>query len=222
LFSKDNSNKKIYNIKNIKNSHILNKYKDKETDKDKVVDNDKNEATFAETMKKEIRIDSLKNLNITNFEKYHDLKLALLATKEQVKTMKNMHKLIEEDLNVFNMVDTRDIANNENFFVKTQKDKNKTKILNAFKKPKIDDVDSFVYYNNNLLNIYNRPYSKTLKVENDKKSKKKFCMKRKKHLFNFYCGKPHMIDLNDDYSRSGKSTPKYDYVPKEFFSITKK
>jgi hypothetical protein len=222
LFSKDNSNKKIYNIKNIKNSHILNKYKDKETDKDKVVDNDKNEATFAETMKKEIRIDSLKNLNITNFEKYHDLKLALLATKEQVKTMKNTHKLIEEDLNVFNMVDTRDITNNENFFVKTQKDKNKTKILNAFKKPKIDDVDSFVYYNNNLLNIYNRPYSKTLKVENDKKSKKKFCMKRKKHLFNFYCGKPHMIDLNDDYSRSGKSTPKYDYVPKEFFSITKK
>ena len=88
--------------------------------------------------------------------------------------MKNTHKLIEEDLNVFNMVDTRDITNNENFFVKTQKDKNKTKILNSFKKPKIDDVDSFVYYNNNLLNIYNRPYSKTFKVENDKKSKKNF------------------------------------------------
>ena len=36
---------------------------------------DKEEKTFAETMKKEIRINSIKNLNITHYEKYHDLKL---------------------------------------------------------------------------------------------------------------------------------------------------
>ena len=211
LFNKDNNNNnKNNNSFNNKNKYTLNK------------DKDQNENTFSEKMKKEIRIDSLKNLNITNYEKYHDLKLALLATKEQVKTMKNRHKLIDEDLNVFNMVDIRDINNHENFFVKTPKDSNKSKTFNLFKKPKMDNMDSFINYkDNNIFNYKNRPYSKTLKAETGTKSQKKIHMNRRKHLFNFYCGKPRMINYNDEIFKNG-NTPKYDYVPKEFFTIIKK
>ena len=210
-----------YNKFNIKNNKTLNK-----DNKDNSID--KEDKTFAETMKKEIRINSLKNLNITNFEKYHDLKLALLATKEQIKKMKKKdNELIDEDLKVYNMVDVRDIANHDNYFIKSPKNDENTKIHNIFKKPKImNNLDkSLKDKDNNFLNI--KTYCKTLKNENYSSKKKKYRVRKKKNLYNFYCGKPwimNYVDDDDDNIINPKLTTKskYDYVPTEFFNNRKK
>ena len=107
---------KEFKIKNrVKSAQILNPkilnhnsyyYTDRNLNKNK----DNEEKLYEDNMKKEIRINSLKNINIDNYEKYHDIKLALKATKEQIKKMKNYKtSLIYEDLKTCNMVDIRDI-----------------------------------------------------------------------------------------------------------------
>lgn len=54
--------------------------------------------------KKKIALKIEKNQWIYLYLQYHDLKLGLLLAKDQIKTMENKHKLIEEDLNIYNML----------------------------------------------------------------------------------------------------------------------
>lgn len=165
-----------------------------------------------------MRIDSLKNININNFEKYHDLKLALSVTKEQIKNMKNKD-MIDEDLKTFNIVDVRDIINKVNTFIKSPKsykEKNNyantsfpvqkylNNLDNSFKKDK--------YYLNNKTEYNN---NKTNAEENTRNKFRKYHIK--KNIYNYYCGKPIIMDYINNSVKKTKLS-RHDYVPNEFFA----
>ena len=151
----------------------------------------KPEKSFTEKMKNQIRINSLKNINNNNFEKYHDLKLALNATKEEIKQKKNLTNLIGND-----DFDIRDILFKGNYL----------------KSEKINSKDSSKRLNKNIVNNF----IKSLKNEHIKGNKK---FRIYKPIYNFYLGKPQILNIDDDYYLNKK---KYDYVPIEFLTSNNK
>ena len=180
--------------------------------------NNKEEKTYSDEVKKEMRIDSLKNLNINNFEKYHDLKLALSVTKEQIKNMKNKD-MIEEDLKTFNIVDIRDIVNQVNTFIKSPKGHKSTNTYTNTSFPVqkyLNNLDNSIkkdkYYLNNKTE-YNNNVTKV--EENIKKKFKKYHIKR--NIYNYYCGKPIIMDYINNSVKKTKLS-RHDYVPNEFFA----
>ena len=203
ILSADNSKMYLYN------NYYNNNYE--------TINNNREEKTYSEEVKKEMRIDSLKNLNINNFEKYHDLKLALSVTKEQIKNMKNKD-MIEEDLKTFNIVDIRDIINQVNTYIKSPKSHKQTNAYanttfpvhkylnnfdNSFKKDK--------YYLNNKTE-YNNNITKA-----EEKNRNKFNKYHiKKNIYNYYCGKPIIMDYINNSVKKTKLS-RHDYVPNEFF-----
>ena len=180
--------------------------------------NNRKEKTYSEEVKKGMRIDSLKNININNFEKYHDLKLALSVTKEQIKNMKN-RDLIDEDLKTFNIVDVRDIINKVNTFIKSPKSyKEKNNYTNtSFPVQKyLNNLDNSLkkdkYYLNNKTEYNN---NKTNAEENTRNKFRKYHIK--KNIYNYYCGKPIIMDYINNSVKKTKLS-RHDYVPNEFFA----
>ena len=180
--------------------------------------NNRKEKTYSEEVKKGMRIDSLKNININNFEKYHDLKLALSVTKEQIKNMKN-RDLIDEDLKTFNIVDVRDIINKVNTFIKSPKSyKEKNNYSNtSFPVQKyLNNLDNSLkkdkYYLNNKTEYNN---NKTNAEENTRNKFRKYHIK--KNIYNYYCGKPIIMDYINNSVKKTKLS-RHDYVPNEFFA----
>ena len=167
--------------------------------------NSDEKSSYTESVKKEIRINSLKEINKNNFEKYHDLKLTLNATKAQIKKMKNNNNLAEDDINLYNIIDIRDINNQEHNCTKSPKTKSQLKINNLIE---------------NYLDNYKKDYNKTLRVEKSFKKRKKLFI-NKKPLYNFYWGKPQIINIDNDLYNTNKIISKYDYVPNEFLTNIK-
>jgi hypothetical protein len=156
---------------------------------------------YPEVMKRRLRINLIKTINADNYEKYHDLRLALNATKEQFQKMRNK-KMIEEDKKLFNMVDFRDIDKNYNN-IKSNKTEINSKIFGFSKRE-------------NKVHII-KEYTNSINFEDTFRKKKKNSHINKKHLYNYYCGKP--IIMNNDNSNSSKkykSMRRHDYVPIEF------
>ena len=193
LFGADNSDKS-----NKKNKREAKSAKIRST---KQIEQNK---SFTDKIKAKLTKDTLRNLNINNFMKYNNLQLAIEATKEQVKYMK-LHKdkfgLSEEDKQTYDMVDIKDINNQNNLNYKTPK--NISKIKNSH----------FFDNNDNSLSI--NVYSDTGNKNKEKKNKNKIIINNKRHKFNFYCGSP--IIVNEEYT----SNSKYDFVPFELFSKSK-
>ena len=166
-----------FKIKNrVKSAQILNPkilnhnsyyYTDRNLNKNK----ESEEKVYEDNMKKEIRINSLKNINIDNYEKYHDIKLALKATKEQIKKMKNYKtSLIYEDLKTCNMVDIRDIFIQDihknsiinNLFSQRNKENKLNRVL-TFKSNDYFSNRTFLSKNKNLDNFRNKKKNFILK-----------------------------------------------------------
>jgi hypothetical protein len=165
------------------------------------------ENAYTEIMKRKLRIKSVKEINIDNFEKYHDLRLALNTTKEQFQKMRNK-KLIEEDKKLFNMVDYRDIDKFYNN--KTKTDSNIFGFSRNFE-------NSLTKRENQVLSI--KEYTKNLKLENNLWKKKKNYHINRKHIYNYYCGKPIIMNYDkSNSSRKYKSMKRNDYVPIEFLT----
>ena len=185
-------------------------------------DKDNEEKIYTEEMKKEIRINCLKELNNNNFEKYHDLKLALNATKEQIKNLKNTNYLVEDEKQIYNMVDIRDIINRDgNNTNQCPRFNNQKKVNNLFRSAKFEDNFDYPSINrNNNYNSFKTDYNKTLNVEKNYNNKRKK-FKIRKPVYNFYWGKPQIMNFDDDEISNQKTKQKYDYVPNEFLTITK-
>jgi hypothetical protein len=165
------------------------------------------ENAYTEIMKRKLRIKSVKEINIDNFEKYHDLRLALNTTKEQFQKMRNK-KLIEEDKKLFNMVDFRDIDKFYNN--KTKTDSNIFGFSRNFE-------NSLTKRENQVLSI--KEYTNNLKLENNLWKKKKNYHINRKHIYNYYCGKPIIMNYDkSNSSRKYKSMKRNDYVPIEFLT----
>ena len=156
------------------------------------------EKNFTNDIKAKLRNETLKDLNIENFGRYNNLKIAMEATKEQIKFMKTntdnkIHGLIEEDKKTINMVDIRDIINQNTHIIKTPE-----KIFNVS--------------NTQLINIYLKNKNRKRKKRNNLKERYNSSKSQiyKKQKYNFYCGSPKIIN------NENKSNSKYDFVPSEF------
>ena len=160
--------------------------------------------SFTDKIKDKLKKDTLRNLNLNNFKRYNNLRLAIEATKEQVKYVKmnkNKFGLIEEDKQTYDMVDIKDIINQNN---------------QRFKTPKgISKANNFHFFGNNNISLSINAYLDNINKNKEKKNKSKLIYNNKKHNYNFYCGSP--IIVNEDY----KSNSKYDFVPLELFSESK-
>ena len=169
------------------------------------------ENAYSEVMKRRLRINSVKTINVDNYEKYHDLRLALNATKEQFQKMRNK-KLIEEDKKLFNMVDFRDIDKYYNN-TKTNKTEINSKIFGFSK----NFENSLTKRENQVHTI--KEYSNTIKFEDNFRKKKKASHINRKHIYNYYCGKPIIMNYeNINSSKKSKSMRRHDYVPIEFLT----
>jgi hypothetical protein len=214
ILSADNSKMYLYN--NYYKNNFNNNYETINYN-----NNNREEKTYSEEVKKEKRMVSLKNLNINNFEKYHDLKLALSVTKEQIKNMKNKD-MFEEDLKTFNILDIRDIIKQVNTFIKSPKSlkANNTYANTSFPVQKyLNNLDNSLkkdkYYLNNKTD-YNNNMTKA-----EEKTRNKFRKYHiKKNIYNYYCGKPIIMDYINNSVKKTKLL-RYDYVPNEFFAKEK-
>ena len=160
-------------------------------------------------MKRRLRIDSVKEINVDNYEKFHDLRLALNATKEQFQKMRNK-KLIEEDKKMFNMVDFRDIDKYYN--------NNKTYINNKIFGISKNFENSLTKRENQVHTI--KTYTNIIKCEDNFRTKKKNFHNNRKLIYNYYCGKPIIMNyIKSNSLKKYKSMRRHDYVPIEFFSI---
>ena len=160
--------------------------------------------SFTDKIKDKLKKDTLRNLNLNNFKRYNNLRLAIEATKEQVKYVKmnkNKFGLIEEDIQTYDMVDIKDIINQNNQHFKTPKG--------------ISKANNFHFFGNNNISLSINAYLDNINNNKEKKNKSKLIYNNKKHNYNFYCGSP--IIVNEDY----KSNSKYDFVPLELFSESK-
>ena len=160
--------------------------------------------SFTDKIKDKLKKDTLRNLNLNNFKRYNNLRLALEATKEQVKYMelhKNKFGLTKKDKQTYDMVDIKDIINQNNLHYKTPKEISKIKNAHFFDN------------NDNSLSI--NAYLDNRNKNKEKKNKSKIIINNKRHNYNFYCGSP--IIVNKEYT----SNSKYDFVPLELFSESK-
>ena len=155
-------------------------------------------------MKAKLRNEALIDFNLENFKRYNNLKLALEATKEQIHFMKmhnNKNGLIEEDKQTIDIVDTRNIINQNNYLIDTPKKIFKVKNLNIFEN----------FDNSLLINAYldnrNKKKRKNLKEKNSKTKD----YNNKKPEYNIYCGS--FININNE----NKSKSKFDFVPNDLF-----
>jgi len=165
------------------------------------------ENAYSEVMKRKLRINSVKTINVDNYEKYHDLRLALNATKEQFQKMRNK-KMIEEDKKLFNMVDFRDI---DKFY------NNKTEINSKIFGFSKNFENSLTKRENQFHTI--REYTNTIKFEDNFRKKKKNLHINRKQIYNYYCGKPIIMNYdNSSSSKKFKSKKRHDYVPTEFLT----
>ena len=165
--------------------------------------------TFTDKLKAKLRKETLNDLNLNNFKKYNNLRLAVEATKEQVKYMKthsNKNGLIEEDKQTIDLVDVREIINQNNQQFMTPKEIFKIKNSNLF-----DNIDSSLF-----INAYLDNRSKNRRKNNRNKNNKfKESINNKKQKINFYCGSP--IFLNEEQKNKEK---KYDFVPFDLFNVS--
>jgi hypothetical protein len=190
----------LFGINNFKteldDSNPINKRKEK-SEKSRNITREQ-EKNFTNDIKAKLRNETLKDLNIENFGRYNNLKIAMEATKEQIKFMKTntdnkIHGLIEEDKKTINMVDIRDIINQNTHIIKTPE-----KIFNVS--------------NTQLINIYLKNKNRKRKKRNNLKERYNSSKSQiyKKQKYNFYCGSPKIIN------NENKSNSKYDFVPSEF------
>ena len=167
--------------------------------------------TFTEETKKKLRNDIIKDLNIDNFKKFNNLRIAVEATKEQIKNIKyydkNKNGLIDEDRKTLDMIDTRNIINRNDYLVKSPQ-----KIFQLSNPTFFENFDNSLLINA-YLNKKNNKYRYRNKRRIFKEKKYKFTSyeNNKKPIYNFYYGSPKLINTT-------KKRSKYDYVPSELFN----
>ena len=207
----------LFRMKEINEENDLNKFKKRiitvNNTKSYLLNKLNNGDAYSEVMKRRLRINSVKAINEDNYEKYHDLRLALNTTKEQFQKMRNK-KMIEEDKKLLNMVDFRDIDKyyNNAKINKTEIDSNIFGFSRNFE-------NSLTKRENQVHSI--KEYTNIIKFKDNFRKKKKNIHINRKHIYNYYCGKPIILNYdNSNSSKKSKSMKRHDYVPIEF--LTKK
>lgn len=186
---------------------------------------DKNEI-IEDVVKKKMNENIILKMNFNNFEKYHDAKLALNATKEQIKKInKNnnlnykINKIVKKNnsqsylpgINTINTIKTlskKEYKYPDNILNKIDI-KNKSKQLtnnknNSYIILKRTEQSSII----NNKSIINNCFSET----NNNNSK---FYKTNKTFLNIFYGKSQLVNMSQDLTDFA-SKSKFDYVPPEF------
>ena len=215
IFSPLNKNKSnIINFNNTKminnlNSSALNEFME-------------NESSIGNAVKQKMNNHSILNMNVQNYEKLHDIRLAINATKEQMKHIKNNN--INESYRYVNKMKKcssqrclpeitllKNLNNKE--YVYNIKKNDISKHLTYSKTNNIKRSEQTIISNKSNINNYmsetNNNYSKLYKTN-----------KTNRTFLNVFCGKSQLINMSqeqtDFYSKS-----KFDYVPPELLSTPK-
>ena len=207
-----NSNLKMGSINN-DDSPVLYEFSN---DEDEIIGNQ---------IKEKMNNDTIMNLNIKNYEKYHNVELALNATKKQIKQMmnnnnNNLSKTKIENYfkknssqQILPQLKARKTLNQQDFNFSNNKFK-RIDILN--KKSRLSN------YKNNSVKIFRKNDKNQSLINNNYSSEiinnnySGRCGTNRTFL-NVFCGKSQLVNLSQDQTDFA-SKSKMDYVPLKFLS----
>ena len=215
-----------YNIKRItfNNSHNNRKFSDimelQELSGDDIIE---------DVLKQKMNENLVLRMNVKNFDKYHDVQLALNATKSQIKNMNkninlNDYKVINNfkknnsqnalpGINMMNKLNKKEYKYSNNNYYNKIDISNKNKQLNNFKNNSninMKKTEQSTFNNNKSIN--NNCFSETNNNINNNNSK---YYKINKTFLNIFCGKSQLVNMSQDQTDFA-SKSKFDYVPPEF------
>ena len=170
---------------------------------------DDEDEIMGDAIKQQMNKNTILKMNVKNYEKLHDIKLAVNATKSQIKQInKNLN---ENKLFINSLKKSSSLVlfkDNNNAFKKKYKKidifKNRSKQLTNFKNNSVKSFkkseQSFnkTFINNNFCSEANNNYSK-------------YC-KTNRTFLNIFCGKSQLINMSQDQTDFA-SKSKFDYVP---------
>ncbi len=181
-----------------------------------------NESSIGNVVKQKMNNYSILNMNVQNYEKLHDIRLAINATKEQMKHIKN--NSINESYRYANKMKKcssqrclpeitllKNLNNKE--YVYNIKKNDISKHLTYSKTNNIKRSEQTIISNKSNINNYmsetNNNYSKLYKTN-----------KTNRTFLNVFCGKSQLINMSQEQT-DFFSKSKFDYVPPELLSTPK-
>lgn len=205
-----NSNLKTGSINN-DNSPILYEFSN---DEDEIIGNQ---------IKEKMNNNTIMNLNIKNFEKYHNMELALNATKKQImKMMNNNNNLSKTKIeNYFKKSSSQQILPQLKIR-KTLNQQDYNSSNNNFKRIDIlSKKNRLSNYKNNSVKIFRNNEKNQSLINNNYSSEiinnySGLCGTNRTFL-NVFCGKSQLVNLSQDQTDFA-SKSKMDYVPLKFLS----
>ena len=174
---------------------------------------DDEDEIMGDAIKQQMNENTILKMNVKNYEKLHDIKLAVNATKKQIKQMnKNLNEnkifinSIKKSSSQVSFKDSKMALNNKNKFKKKDSIKNRSKQLtnyknNSFKCLRKNDHSFWnnkSIVNNNFCSESNNNYSRYSKTN--------------RTFLNIFCGKSQLINMSQDLTDFA-SKSKLDYVP---------
>lgn len=204
-----NSNLKMGSTNN-DNSPVLYEFSN---DEDEIIGNQ---------IKEKMNNNTIMNLNIKNYEKYHNIQLALNATKKQIKQMMNNSNNLSKTKieNYFKKSNSQQILpqlkirktlNQQDYNSSNNKFK-RIDILN--KKSRLSNLN----YKNNSVKIFRKNEKNQSLINNNYSSEiiNNFSGHGSNRTFlNIFCGKSQLVNLSQDQTDFA-SKSKMDYVPLKF------
>ena len=177
---------------------------------------DDEDEIMGDALKQQMNENTILKMNIKNYEKLHDIKLAVNATKNQINQINN--NLNENKLFLSNLKKSRssqvifkdnnkNSLKNNNKYKKIDNFKKRSKQLtnykdNSVKSFKKNEQNSFInnksIINNNFCSETNNNYSRYSKTN--------------RTFLNIFCGKSQLINMSQDQTDFA-SKSKFDYVP---------
>ena len=200
------------NINDIKKSNIPELYE--------LADDEK--EVMGDAIKQQMNENTILKMNIKNYEKLHDIKLALDATKEQI----NQIKKNDNSLRINNMKKSSSQRILPEIKMMNKKE-NQYSFNNNYKK--VDNPNKskqLTNYKNNSVKIIKRNEQSTI---NNKSNINCFSENNNNHsrvcktnwtFLNIFCGKSQLVNMSQDQTDYA-SKSKLDYVPPEFLYTQK-
>lgn len=179
----------------------------------------KDNESLGNAIKQQMNENTILKMNVKNYEKLHDIKLALDATKSQIKgNNKNLNKNYRS-INLFKKSCSQgEVTNQSNLNKKDYKYSlnNEYKKIDIFnnrsKKLPILKTNSVKRNRNELTIINNKSINNNFLSDNNNYSK------TNRTFLNVFCGKSQLVNMSQEQTDYA-SKSKFDYVPPEFLFI---
>ena len=179
----------------------------------------KDNESLGNAIKQQMNENTILKMNVKNYEKLHDIKLALDATKSQIKgNNKNLNKNYRS-INLFKKscsqgeVTNQSKLNKKDYKYSLNNEYKKIDIFNnRSKKLPILKTNSVKRNRNELTIINNKSINNNFLSDNNNYSK------TNRTFLNVFCGKSQLVNMSQEQTDYA-SKSKFDYVPPEFLFI---